>query len=274
MRIHEKLLDRFASMAEAKNLPPRSDMYIADMQEIDPLKCTALIGYDAHTAGAPTLSQLERFVEATFHGKVHAQTSTASLHEPHSAVSVCLTMHTDARPVTDATVMRRITATAYQDDSTGSIWQVVDNGQQKMLIRRVDENIADIVAARLSRPDGRRTASFGQVKQAAPMLTKGDTVRFFDGTMPVIGKVSSINGDKVTVSVGSASHAVDRSAVFNVVERADAQLSNEQNTLEDYYARAFGNSDFAKQLTRKLNQQEHPTGEDTGWTGTTGLGRS
>ena len=55
-------------------------------------------------------------------------------------------------------------------------------------------------------------------------------------------------------------------------ERSEGQLSAEKNTLQDYYARAFGNEQFAKDLTRKLNQSaDAGLGGDTGFSGTTGL---
>jgi len=133
----------------------------------------------------------------------------------------------------------------------------------------MDENIAEIVQARMERAS-RKHATFTQVRQAAPMLATGDTVRFYDGTMPMVGKVSSISGDKVSISAGGKSYAVTKESVFNVVERASAAVSDDQSNLEDYFARAFGNSEYASKLTRKLNRQEESMEKDTGWSGTTG----
>jgi len=264
-RIHSKLLDRLGEKVEEQNLPPRSDMFVADVQGIDAMKCNLLVGYDAHVAGSPTLGQIERFVESRWHGKVHAQTTTARLHEGEQAVSVLLTIHADTRPITDATVMRRITSNAYMDDNTSAMWQIADDGTQKYLIRRADKGIEEVVGApeRVSR----KQARFDELRTAAAMLTAGDTVRFWDGAMPMTGKVTSLQGDSVTISANGKSHAVAREAVFNVVERSDSQLSSTKGTLEDYYARAFGNADFARNLTRTLNQQEAPLGDDTGFSG-------
>jgi len=267
--INNKLLDRLGEKVAEKNLPPRSDMQIVDMREIDPLKCNVLIAFERQVGTPPTLSQLERFVAATFHNKVIAQTETAALHEADDALSVCLTMNVDTRPVTDATVMRRVAGNGYFDESTGHIWQVVDNGVAKHLIRRTDENIAEIVQARMERAS-RKHATFARVRQAAPMLTVGDTVRFYDGTMPMVGKISSIADDSVSITANGKGFSVPRESVFNVVERSEAAVSQDKSSLEDYFARAFGNSDYAAKLTRKLNRQEDGMGEDTGWSGTTG----
>jgi hypothetical protein len=167
--------------------------------------------------------------------------------------------------------MRRITGNAYMDDSTASIWQVYDDGTQKFLIRRADKGIEEVVGSpeRISR----KQARFDEIKTAAAMLTIGDTVRFWDGTLPVIGKVTSLSTDDVGISVNGKSHKVPREAVFNIVERSEGQLSSEKGTLRDYYARAFGNQEFADRLTSKLNQQaEGGLGGDTGFSGTTPQG--
>lgn len=270
-RIHTKLLERLGEKVEEQNLPPRSDMFVADVQAIDSMKCNLLVGYDAHVAGAPTLSQIERFVEGRWHGRVHAQSATARLHEGEEAVSILLTIHADTRPVTDATVMRRITGNAYMDDATASIWQVYDDGTQKFLVRRADISIEEVVGSpeRISR----KQARFDEIKTAAAMLTTGDTVRFWDGTMPMLGKVTSLSTDGVGISANGKGYSVAREAVFNIVERSEGQLSSEKATLRDYYARAFGNQEFADRLTKQLNQQsEGGLGGDTGFSGTTPQG--
>jgi len=269
MSIHGKLLDRLGEKVSEKNLPPRSDMQIVDMREIDALKCNVLVAYETHVGTPPTLGQLERFVAATFSGKVIAQTQTAQLHESDGAISVCLTMNCDTRPVTDATVMRRVAVNGYFDESTGHVWQVVDNGTAKHLIRRTDENISDIVQARMERAS-RKHATFARVRQAAPMVTSGDTVRFYDGTVPMIGKITSLSDDKATVSANGKSYSVGREAIFNVVERSSSAVSEDQSFMEDYWARAVGNADFARKLTKKMNRQETDMSKDTGWSGTVG----
>lgn len=269
MSVHDRLLDRLGEKVIEKNLPPRSDMQVVDMREIDALKCNVLVAYETHVGTPPTLGQLERFVAATFNGKVVAQTATAQLHEADSAISVCLTMNCDTRPVTDATVMRRMAVNGYFDESTGHVWQVVDTGTAKHLIRRTDENIADIVQARMERAS-RKHATFSRVRQAAPMLTSGDTVRFYDGTVPVVGKITSLSDDKATISANGKSYSIARESVFNVVERASSTVSEDKGLMEDYWARATGNADFARKLTKKMNREESEMSKDTGWSGTVG----
>ena len=266
-RIHGKIIDRLAAVVEEKNLPPRSDMHIVDMREIDAMKCNALIGYEGHIGAEPTLSQVERFVEATFHGKIHAQSATAQLHPADNAVSVCLTMHADTRPVFDATVMKRVAGNGYFDTSTGYIWQVRDDGNKKFLVRQSDENIADLVEAKMSR-NTRKDANFAKVRQAAPMLTKGDRVRFFDGTLPMNGEVKSLSPDTATISANGKSYTVARDAVFNVVQRADSFVSTDKKDLNDYFARAFGNKEFADQMTNKMSRDTDEG--DPGFEGTIG----
>lgn len=263
------ILNRLSEKVAEKNLPPRSDMKIVDMREIDDLKCNVLLAYDAHLAGVPTLSQLEQFISATFNNRVVAQAQTAQNHESDEAISVCLTMNVASRPVGDASVMRRMATNTYVDDTTNHIWQVVDNGVQKYLIRRTGENIADIVEARMAR-SSRKEASFTKVRQAAPMLSVGDTVRFYDGTLPLVGKITSINGSEVSISANGKSRSVSKENVFNVVDRSESVVSSDKNLLEDYFTRAWGNADLARELTRKTDRDDNDSSKDTGWSGTTG----
>lgn len=269
-KIHEKLLERLAEKADEQGLPPRSDLYLADVQPIDGMKCNLLIGYDAHVAGEPQLSQVENFVHARWGGRIHAQSSTARLHEGEQAVSVLATINTQTRNVADAAVMHRMMTGTYLDEQTGHVWVVADNGDKKYLMRRPDKAIDEIVGS----PErySRKQARFDELKTAASMITQGDTVRFWDGAMPCVGKVTGLSGDQVSVSANGKSYSVAREAVFNIVDRADGQISATQNVLEDYWSRAVGNAEFGRKLTRKLNQQEDPLGGDSGWSGTVGLG--
>jgi len=266
-RIHGKIIDRLAAKVQDRNLPPRSDMHIVDMREIDAMKCNVLIGYEGHVGSEPNLSQVERFVEATFNGKLHAQSTTAQLHEADNAVSVCLTMHTDTRPVVDATVMRRVAGNGYFDTSTGHVWRVCDDGTKKFLVRQSDDNIADIVASKIIR-NTRTDANFAKVRQAAPMLVKGDRVRFFDGTLPMNGEVKSLGPDTATISANGKSYTVSRDAVFNVVSRSESFVSTDKKDLNDYFARAFGNKEFADQMTNKMSRDSDDG--DPGFEGTVG----
>lgn len=269
-QIHRKLLARLEEESDAQNLPARSDMYLADVQPIDAMKCNVLVGYNNHVAGPPQLSQVERFVEQRWANAVRAQSTTARIHEGEEAVSLLVTINAPTRSAADAGVMKRIMAGAYMDEQTGQMWVVADDGDRKFLMRRPDKPIEEIIGT----PDrhSRKQARFDDMRTAAAMLTVGDTVRFWDGAMPMIGKVTSLNADQVGVSANGKSHSVAREAVFNVVSRSEGQLSSEKNTLEDYWSRAVGNADFGKKLTRKLNQQQDPLAGDSGWTGTTGQG--
>lgn len=102
------------------------------------------------------------------------------------------------------------------------------------------------------------------------MLTVGDKIRFYDGTMPMIGTISSISGD--TVSVGGKS--VPKESVFNVVERSSTAVGDDKSIMNDYFTRAYGNSDFANKLTKDMNSETGTMGTDTGFSGTVGGGKS
>lgn len=255
-----KLLDKTRELNKQAGLPPRSDFHIVDVKPIDTHKCLALIAFD-RSAGEPTAAQVCDWVDYKGQGTIHAAGASLSLHLVESAVSCIITKHAPTRPLTDAGMMRTLTANSYIDDSTNYVWQVVESGTQKFLVRNDGTDVGQVVQAMVERKNGRRDASFDIVKQAAPIVTIGDHVKFFNNGATDYGRVTAINGNNVSIACGGKTCSVDRHAIYVVVERGEGEIKSEKNQLEDYYTKAFGSPEFAQKLTDKLSKDEHNLGE-------------
>lgn len=255
-----RILERLAAKSASAGLTARSDMYISDVQRIDHSKCRVLVGYSKQVGSVPTLAQVEQYFQHTFGNKVVAQLSSAQAHEAESAISLMVTLNTPTRPMSDLNDMIRVSTNSYMDENTKHLWHVVDTGSVKYLARQTEENVAEIVEARRARTS-KKEARFETLKTAAPIVNAGDTVKFMSPqNVIMMGEVSSISDAKATIRANGGSFSVDRQAILQVVERASKSIQSEKNILEDYFAKAYGDASFAKQLTSKVPQDVHGLG--------------
>lgn len=254
----DRILQKLSERSTAAGLPSRSDLYVADVQAIDNTKCRVLVGYHKGNK-VPSIAQLEQFFNHTFGNKVVAQTSSATSHPENAAISILATLNSPTRPLADINDMIRVSSNSYMDENTQHIWQVVDTGQVKYLSRQSNENIADIVEARKARTH--KDARFSGIKTAAPLAMSGDQVKFMSPQNVILmGEITSISEAKATISANGSSYTVDRQAIIQVVDRSSKSVQSSQNVLEDYFTKAYGDADFAKQLTDKQSVEMHGLG--------------
>ena len=259
----ERFSERVAELNAERNIPDRSDLRLTDVQAIDELKCKVLLAFSPGT-DVPSMDELEKYVEHTWNNKVTAQTSTALVHKEENAISVLVTANTATRVISDADSMTRVMEGMYRDSATDNLWVVADNGSNRFLMRKPEAAISDIIG--IPERTSRKQASFSRIVTAAPLITTGDKVRFWDGVMPSIGNVTSVssNGDKVSISCGGKSFSVSPAAVFNIVDRGESQIRDEKDAMKDYFTKAFPGS-YGEILTRKLNREDGSLGSDSGF---------
>lgn len=253
-QISGKILKKLGKKIKDAGLPLRGDLFISDSHVIDPIKCRILVAYNQQV-GDPTMKQIEDFIEYTFNGRVHAQTASARLHKAESAISFICTLHSSTRPLTDSSTLRRIAGDTFSDDNTGNIWRVVDDGEQKYLMRQTTDNIADIVEARKVHRS-RHEASFGNIKTAAPIPVVGDQVKFMSpDNVLLFGEVTKLSDDSAVVKANGQSIKIDRQAIVQITDRGKAEVTDQKNKLQDYWAKALGSQEFAEELTSKMSKE-------------------
>jgi len=250
-----RILDKFATKLQTGGISHRSDMQITDYIPIDNRKCKVAITYD-NGCGIPTIDQIDKFIEATYNGKIHAQTNSVQLHEADKACSLLCTLHANSRPLSDASAMNRMAQGSYLDDNTGTVWNVVDDGSSKYLVRQADENIADIIETRKAR-GSRFDAKLAVLKTAAPIVNVGDQVKFMStDNLVQLGEVLKINENSAVIKANGVDNKIDTHSIIQVVERAPKNLQNEKNLLEDYFAKAYGSEEFARDLTKEISTEK------------------
>jgi len=254
MAIMNKIMDRVSAKLQTAGLSYRSDMQITDTLPIDSRKCKIALTYDT-LCGVPTVAQVEKFIEATFNGKLHAQSASVQLHEAQSACSLLCTLHTSSRPLTDASSMVRMAQGTYLDEGSNTVWNVVEDNDTKYLVRQAEENINDIIETRKVRTS-RFDAKFDGLKTAAPLACVGDQVKFMSAdNLTQLGEVLKINDNTAVIKANGIDNKIDRHSIIEIVERAASNLQDEKNLLEDFFAKAYGSEEFAKELTNKISTE-------------------
>lgn len=257
--IADKLAQKLNERNRSAGRPARSDLFISDLQAIDNSKCRVLVGYFGQRE-VPTIAQVEEFFHTTFGNKIVAQMSSAEAHPENSAISVLVNLNTPTRPLADINDMVKISNGVYMDDKTSNLWQVVDAGSNKYITRQSQENIWEIVQARKARHSN-KDAKFATIKTAAPMALAGDTVKFMSPeNVLLMGEVSTINDTKAKISANGQSYSIDRHSIIQIIDRASSNVQSDKSTLEDYFTKAYGSPEFAKQLTDKISTELHGLG--------------
>lgn len=242
-------LDDFVKTARGA---ARADLYVCDVQRIDREKCAALIAYPPDLP-APKLDDLYAFTRTAFDGAITPQVATAKMHPEDHAISIVLTANTQRRPFTDAQTMRKITSSLYAEDRTASMWSLVrssDGGQY--LVRNVEEDVHDIVARAQRRNPHHPGLTLASVRTAAPIVEKGDTVKFFGPKNQVLwGVISKLNGDFATIETkhDEQSYTVSRYAIVEVTNRAPDAIARDKARMEDFLALVWGSRELAQKAT-------------------------
>lgn len=249
MSISGKILDRMIEKARQAGVN-RSDLFVADMEPINDTQCRLLIGY-AEGLDTPATAAVEEFISNAFANKLVAQTSSLLQHDSDRAVSLVVSLQRPTRSLADASEMTRISTNMYIEPNTKNMWQVVDNGNLKFLARQTDENIGEIINARKSGRTSRKDAKFATLKTAMAPVNVGDHVKFLAANSVVLlGEVTHVSGERVSIKANGGSHTVDRGAIFGIIERSKGSVADDKKKMQDYFAKAFGSPELARKMTK------------------------
>lgn len=258
MDISSRINARLASL-DAKT---RSDIAILDFEGINGGKDSGqvLLSYNK-SAGALTTAQVEEFFLATYGNKVKPSLASIKIHHEgnYTCASLVCNLLRNTRPISDATEMTRLNPHTYIEASTDSVWDVVsDQDGRRFMIKQSDDNLGDLIEMKRERAM-RSAPKLANMKEALCHCEIGDTVKFYDNGIIGFGQiVQESNGDKiVTIKTSTGTCKVDYRAIIDIIQRAPRTISEEKDILQDYFSRAYGDSDFAKELTRTLVIEEN-----------------
>lgn len=230
----------------------RTDLFVSDTARIDREKCAALVSYDPGLP-APSLDDVYAFARRTYEGAVIPQVSTAKSHPHEHAISIVFTANTQQRSASDTQGMRQITATLYAEDKTASMWSLVTRADgNKYLVRNVEEDVHDIVARAQRRNPHHPQVTLASLRTAAPIVDKGDSVKFFGPKNQVLfGVITSLDGDfaRITTPHDGQEYTVSRYAIAEISQKAPDAQARDKARLQDFLAMVWGSRELAEKAT-------------------------
>lgn len=235
-------------------------LFLGDVQIINPHTAKLLLGW-GRSLPKPTTSDVTDWTLTAFDGKLRPVLATIRHHSVDPMRSMAggalelIVEHVVAlRSLNDASNMIRVHASAYLDEHK-NMWEVrTDDGGQKFMVRKEKENIEAILkerAARLSSPDtGVRFAKI--TASGAPNIDVGDVVRVHVDGKVARGTVRSFDDKVASVSVGNKSHKLDRGNIIEIIQKSPGAVEAMRKKIYDYWARAVGDKNWARELTDKI----------------------
>lgn len=241
----------------SKRVGHRVDLYLSDFHQISASSGHFLLAYNEK---APTSDEISEFFIKHFNAKVTANLATARLYKNKKAVSVVAELLQVTRPLEDAKGMTSVIANyTYLDTPLDELWEVKEKNGQKVLQRKIKDDISKIVSARKNMMMDQSTAgnmTFAHVAEASGLsrylsiMEKGDTVRVYHEGQVHEGLVSAATDENVKVKVGSKNLTVARQAVLEIVKKNASVDQAQRKQVEDYFADAYGSDKYAKSLTK------------------------
>lgn len=221
----------------------RPDMVLADARRINESTANFLIEYEGK---APTARDVGEFFSKSFDGELTPFISTARVYPSKKSLMIIAQVMTLTREITETkrdNMKTVIANTLYYDAPLQEMWEVKQIQGKKMLVRKNKEDIMAMVSARRNNLGPRKTfASFNR----ADDVEVGDILKIFnvnDGKV-IMARVVKANSEEVVVRHKGQAIAVGQDQVLEVRKKSKYQ------NLEDYYADAYGDREYAKKLVK------------------------
>lgn len=243
----------------AQGVGHRVDLQLADARKVNKTTAHFMIAF-AETA--PTSDEISEFFVRQFNAKITPYISTAKVYEKEKVVTVVASLLNVTRELKDvekkgmATVIK---GSVYLDVPLQEVWEVQERQGQKVLVRKVKDDIMAIVQARRN---AMMDSNFGHKTFAAlaqgsnllkylALLEKGDHVKAYIDEKIVDAEVLAVNDQEVKIKYAGGLATVPRQAVVEISQRSAEKEKASQQLVEEYFSKAYGDPDYAKQLVRK-----------------------
>lgn len=232
----------------------RLDMDIVDYRVAGGKLAVISIAYD-HRAGEPSASDISDFVVRGFGGKIVPHMGTCRLHAHANAVTMQVTAAQICRPAEDKKRMAHVGGNRYLEASTKEVWEIEDNEGTPALYRVAEEDLNSILHAKY-RTSTRTASTIAMLNSlrgdGAAMAMPGANVLFFSQNGDeTVGKVMGAPDEHgwvpVVVTGEESVTKIHRDQIVEVVTSPELDV-NTKAMLKEYYAKAFGDSEYAQQL--------------------------
>jgi len=233
----------------------RADLQFADARKINKSTAYFLLAF---TGTVPTSEDLGQFFIRKFNAKITPFLSTAKVYNGEKLVTVVgqiLNVTRDYEDIGRSTMRPVITGAVYLDVPLQEVWEVKERAGQKVLVRKVKDDIMSMVSARKeAMMDSRPTSTFAKLAEGTlmrylSMIDKGDRVKVLIDDKVTEADVVSCSDVETKVKTSSGVVTVPRSSVLEVVKKNPEKEAKQTEMLTDYYTKAYGDPKFAKDLT-------------------------
>lgn len=251
--------DRLFNSLEQKlsaDVGHRVDLQFADARRINKTTAHFMIEYTGKT---PVSDDIADFFIRKFNAKITPFISTAKVYDETKVITVVAQILNVTRQFEDISkpgMKAVITGATYLDVPLQEVWEVQQRNGKKVLVRKVKDDIMAIVQARRSammEDNNHKTfASIakGSLMSYLGMIEKGDRVRVMVDSKVVDAEVLAASEGQIKVKHASGTETVAREAVIEVVSKNPQTAEKEKKGTEDYFSKAYGNPEYAKQLVK------------------------
>lgn len=232
------------------DLGHRPDLSLCDCRNINKTTAHFMVEYDGAT---PKASDISEFFLKTFDSKITPCMATAKVYAHKKAVTIIGQMLNLTKPIDEVkkgNLKPVIAGALYIDAPLDDMWEVKESEGSKVLVRKVKENIMDIVEARKSAMMNSYSnkcfaslANFNSNK----LVENGDIVSIFHNDLGKVvdAVVVAITNKDLKVKYEGGMFPVQPGEILEVKSK-----DMDKKQLEDYYTKAFGDPSYAKKLVR------------------------
>ena len=237
----------------------RADLLFSDARRINKNTANFMLAYSADKP--PTSNDIGDFFARKFDFKLTPFLSTARVYEREKVVTIVAQILSITREIED--IKRRgmvpvILGAVYLDVPLEETWQVENREGRKVLVRKVKDDIMALVQARKkSMLDATTQKTFASIARGdtllkfLALLEKGDQVRVLMDDKIVDAEVVAVTDSEVKVKTKSGLSTLPRQSVVDVIGRSPEKEAERLKQNENYYTDAYGDPDYAKQLSSK-----------------------
>jgi len=235
----------------------RADLQFADARKINKATAHFMLSYNGE---CPSSEDIAQFFIRQYNAKITPFLSTAKVYNSKRVITVVGQILNITRDVSD--IGRRemktvIQGSVYLDVPLKEIWEISERNGQKVLVRKMKDDIMALVQARkdaMMDQSSQMGLSFANLAKANLMkflavLEKGDKVRVLLGDKPMDAEVLAVTDTDVKVKTASGVDTVSRQHVLDVLAKSPAKEEAVKDEAVKYYTEAYGDEEYAKQLT-------------------------
>lgn len=235
----------------------RVDLSVADFYKMTPTSARFMLEFDSNKK--PASEEITDFFVRQYNGKIMPDLTTAKVIPSESVIVVVASMINYNRPIADSSKMKQVIAGySYFDEKLQESWDVKEINGQKVLSRKIRDDIGSIVEARRKVMMNKSTKkTFASLKATASnirevtLVDAGDLVTaYHNGRQYENCEVTKVNASDVELRYGDKSFRVDRSALLDVTAKSESVAVQDEQKLIDYFSKAYGNEEYARKLVK------------------------